>query len=209
MRVHLGNIPEISPFDPEAEGLHSIRSPRAAMSHLLASMTGLFLLIVPITAICLVLSIFAIPNPDVPPQYNPPIAWGAVAAALLLYIPLHELLHLLWHPQSGRSDQSILVIWPAKLLFGVYYEGCMTRARWMLMRIAPFLFLSAIPAAVIAVFQYVAFTHASRTFLEVLLCVNGVGSGADVAAMVIVMTQVPRSASLCFRGGKAYWRQPA
>ncbi len=83
----------------------------------------------------------------------------------------------------------------------------MSRTRWLLMRIAPFVFFSVIPAAFIAVFQYVTFTHASKTFLEVTLCINSVGSGADVAAMFLVLTQVPRSASLCFRGGKAYWRQ--
>lgn len=207
MRVHFGNLTGIAGFDPAAEGLHDIRGPKATLSHFVASLTGLFLLVVPITGLCLVLSMFAIPNPNVDPNYVPPVHWGAVVAACLSYIPLHELLHLVWHPRFGISDQSILVIWPTKLLFGVYYEGCMSRTRWLLMRLAPFVFLSVIPAAFIAIFQYVAFTHASKTYLEVMLCLNGVGSGADVAGMFLVLSQVPRSASLCFRGGRAYWRQ--
>ena len=206
MQVLLGSIPEIAGFEPEAAGLHKIGGPGATISHLLASLIGLFLLEVPIAGLCLILSIFAIPNPDVDPNYIPPVAWGAAALAMLSFIPLHELLHLIWHPQSGRSERSILVIWPTKLLFGVYYEGCMSRTRWMLMRIAPFVFLSILPAVFIAIFQYVAFSHMSKTYLEVLMLLNTVGSGADVAAIFVVASRVPRSASLCFRGGKAYWR---
>ncbi len=207
MQVIFGSIPEIAGFDPEAAGLHKIRGPSAAISHLLASLIGLFLLVVPITGLCLVLSNFAIPNPDVDPNYVPPVAWGAAFLAMFSFIPLHELLHLIWHPWFGRSDQSILVIWPTKLLFGVYYEGCMSRTRWLLMRIAPFVFLSILTAVFIALFQYVAFSHMSKTYLEVLMVLNAVGSGADVAAIFLVASQVPQSASLCFRGGKAYWRQ--
>jgi putative zincin peptidase len=207
MKVLLGSIPEIAGFDPETAGLHKIGGPGATISQLLASLIGLFLLVVPIAGLCLILSIFAIPNPDADPNYTPPVAWGAAVLAMLSFIPLHELLHLIWHPRFGRSDRSILVIWPIKLLFGVYYEGCMSRTRWLLMRIAPFVFLSILPAIFIALFQYVAFSHMSKTYLEVLMVLNTVGSGADVAAIFLVVSQVPRSASLCFRGGKAYWQQ--
>jgi hypothetical protein len=207
MRVHLGNIPEITGSDPEAQGLHVIRSPSSSLSHLLASLTGLFLLVMPITGLCLVLSTFAIPNPDLDPNYVPPVAWGAAFLAMLSFIPLHELLHLIWHPRFGTSDQSILVIWPSRLQFGVYYEGCMSRTRWLLMRIAPFVFLSIFPAVFIAIFQYVAFSHITKTFIEVVMVLNTVGSGADVAAIFLVLSQVPHSASLRFREGKAYWQQ--
>ncbi len=207
MRVHLGNIPEVVGTDPQPEGLRAIQGPRPLMGHLLGSLTGLFLLVVPITGICLILSIFAIPNPNADPHYAPPVAWGAVVLAWLCYIPLHELLHLVWHPRFGASEQSILVVWPRKLQFGVYYEGCMSRTRWLLMRLAPFMFLSVIPASFDAIFQNVAFTHASKTFIEVVMVLNTVGCGADVAAVFLVMRQVPRSAHLCFRGGRAYWQE--
>ncbi len=207
MKVHLGSIPEIAGFDPETAGLHRIGGPSATIGHLLASLIGLFLLVVPIAGLCLILSIFAIPNPDIDPNYTPPAAWGMAVLAMLSYIPLHELLHLIWHPGFGGSDQSILVIWPTKLLFGVYYEGCMSRTRWLFMRIAPFVFLSILPAVFIAIFQYVALSHMSTTYLEVLMVLNTVGSGADVAAIFFVASRVPHSASLCFRGGKAYWQQ--
>jgi len=74
------------------------------------------------------------------------------------------------------------------------------------MRMAPLLCMSLIPAVVLAVFRNVPFSHVVRTSLEVLLVVNGVGSGGDAVAMLLVLRQVPPSASLCFRGGRAYWK---
>jgi hypothetical protein len=207
MRIHFGNIPEIAADRPEAEGLRPIRGPKTSASYLLASLAGFLLLVGPVLGLCVVLSFFAIPGVEPPPgSLPPPVPWAAVVLVLLLYIPLHELLHLVLHPGWGFSDRSVLVIWPTKLRFGVYYEGCMSRTRWLLMRLAPFVALSLIPAGLVAIFQDALFGHAVRTSLEVLLTVNGVGSGGDVVAMMLVLFQVPRSASLCFRGGRAYWK---
>ncbi len=206
MKILYGNVPVAVAASPEAdEGLHPIHGPNKAWSTWIATFTG-FLLILPLTLICLGLSTFAIPGT---PGSTQPVAWGAVVAAIVSYIPLHELLHLVWHPRLGASDRSFLVIWPTKLQFGVYYEGCMSRARWLLMRLAPLLLLSVLPAAFWAVFRYVALTRLTSTFLAVMTILNCVGSGADVAGCFVVLSQVPRSAVLCFRGGKAYWMEAA
>ena len=42
--------------------------------------------------------------------------------------------------------------------------------------------------------------------LSVLMTVNTLGSGADVIAAILVLSQVPPKACLCFRAGRAYWR---
>ena len=206
MKIHIGNIQEIPDFQPEAEGLRSIRGPKASMSFLIAGLTGFLLLICPLMLLCLVLSYFALPNVETMQGPHPPSPWGAVLLTLLLYIPLHELIHLIWHPHQGFSNQSILVLWPSKLRFGVYYEGCMSRTRWLIMRISPFVVLSLIPASLLSIFQNIPFNNFIQTGLEVLMVVNGVGSGGDVIAMLLVLFQVPRSAVMCFRGGRAYWR---
>ena len=206
MRIHFGNIPPIAEVQPEAEGLRDIRGPKASAGYWLAGLTGFLLLLGPIMGLSLILSLFAIPSMDTTPRAYIPSPWGAVVLALILYIPLHELLHLVWHPRMGLSDQSVFIIWPAKLNFGVYYEGDMSRTRWLVMRIAPFIVLSLIPDGVLAIFQNVPWNHFIQTILEVLLVVNGVGSGGDVIAMLLVLFQVPPSALLIFRGGRAYWK---
>jgi len=132
--------------------------------------------------------------------------WGVVVMALLLFIPLHELLHAIWHPQLGLSPQTVMVIWPRKLRFGVYYEGCMTRRRWLLMRLAPLMFLSVMPIGLLTLFHYVPGAFGLEIFLQVLMLVNGIGSGGDVVAVIWVLFQVPPKSQICFCGGKAYWK---
>ncbi len=202
MKILFGGVPALEEPDAEAEELHLVRGPGKTRSLWIATFTG-FLLILPLAGICLLLSLVAIPGTPIPPQ---PVDWPAAFTAIICYIPLHELLHLVWHPRFGASDQSFLVIWPTRLQFGVYYEGCMSRARWLVMRLAPLVLLSLIPVMYDAIFQYVAFTKPTKTFLDVVILLNCVGSGADVAACFVVLSQVPRSALLCFRRGRAYWK---
>jgi hypothetical protein len=206
MKIHVGNIPEIADFQPEAEGLQSIRGPKSSAGFLIAGLTGFLLLFCPILVLCQFFSYFAIPSTEALQGNQPPPPWGAVLLTLLLYIPLHELVHLVFHPRFGFSDESILILWPSKLRFGVYYEGCMSRTRWLLMRISPFVVLSILPAILLSIFQNVPFNNFLQTSLEVVMVVNGVGSGGDVIAMLLVLFQVPRSAVMCFRGGRAYWK---
>ncbi len=213
MRIHLGDIPNTPAGPPDAEGLHPIRGPRPSLGYLLAGLAGLFLLAA-ILGLIFFLTFVVLPAP-VPPtaQAAPapvqlPTPWAAIILTLLLSIPLHELLHLLWHPGWGLSASSVLVLWPAKLRFGVYYEGDMSRTRWLLMRLAPLAILSLLPAVLLTACPDMPLGHAARTAVEVLTTVNGVGSGGDVLAMLLVLFQVPASARLCFRSGRAYW-QPA
>jgi hypothetical protein len=132
--------------------------------------------------------------------------WGSVLMALLLFIPLHELLHTIWHPQLGLSSKTVMVIWPKKLRFGVYYEGCMTRRRWLLMRITPLMVLTVLPVGLLTLFRYLPVPFAFETFLQVMMLVNGIGSGGDVVAVIWVLFQVPSRAQIGFFSGKAYWR---
>ena len=192
-----------------AEGLTRIHSPSTRLGYLLAGLVGLALpavLFVGLVAI----SFYSLARGGgaqaAPPAVDPPTPWGAVILALLLFIPLHELVHALVHPGLGLSPRTVVVLWPAKLRFGVYYEGCMSRRRWLVMRLAPLACLSVIPVLLLTVFKVVPASFAVEIFLQVLVLVNAVGSGGDLVAAVWVLAQVPAGGQICFRGGKAYWR---
>ena len=115
--------------------------------------------------------------------------WGAVVSVLVVYIPLHEALHLLGQPSWGRSDQSVVVLWPARLRFGVYYEGCMSRRRWLAMRLAPMFVLSVLPAALLALMKLWPLNVELEIGLQVLMLVNALGSGGDVVAALLVLRE--------------------
>ena len=201
----MGSLPENQGRLPEMEGWHRLHSPSSRVGYLLAGLVGLLFPLV-LCGWLIVVSTLAGQREAGETLVQPSTPWSVVALALLLYIPLHELLHALWHPQLGLSPQTVMVIWPRKLRFGVYYEGCMTRQRWLAMRLAPLIVLVALPVGLLTLFHYVPVPFALETFLQVLMLVNGIGSGGDVVAVVWVLRQVPPKTQICFCGGKAYWR---
>ena len=124
----------------------------------------------------------------------------------VIFIPLHEFIHLLGQPERGMSSRSVLTVWPAKLRFGVYYEGCMSRRRWLVMRLAPILVLSVLPACVVALLLMRPGIPDVVVGLQVMMVLNALGSGGDTLAAVVVLRQVPPAAQMCFKSGRADWR---
>lgn len=190
---------------PVESGLTRIHSPGSRTGYLLAGLAGLLVpaaLFVCLSAVSLLTVGIEAGNDGA----ESPMPWWAAILALLLFIPLHELGHAILHPGFGLSPQTTVVLWPAKLRFGVYYEGCMSRRRWLIMRLAPLACLTVIPVLLLTVFSVTPAWFALEIFLQVLVLVNGIGSGGDVVAAIWVLFQVPAGAEICFRSGKAYWR---
>ena len=204
VRLQLGNIPQVEGPSPEALGWRAICSPRARRVYWLAALVGLVLL----TGLCAGLGTWslALGNTGGATANDAASPWVVTLVVLASYIPLHELLHLLGQPGWGRSDRSMVVLWPAKLRFGVYYEGCMSRRRWLGMRLAPLVVLSVLPACALALGQVQPLSPDVEVGLSVLMVANTLGSGGDVIAAILVLRQVPSTASLCFQAGRAYWR---
>lgn len=208
MRLHFGDLPAAAEPRPAPEGWHRIRSPGSGLGYLLAGIAGFVFPLLLILGLS-ILSLLVQPVESAATPVDAGTPWIAVILALLLFIPLHELSHALWHPDRGSSSRTALVLWPAKLRFGVYYEGCMTRRRWLAMRLAPLFLLSVLPAVLLALFYWLPVAYPLQVFFEVLLLVNGIGSGGDIIAAIWVLRQVPAGAGICFADGKAYWRAPS
>lgn len=207
MKVRFGSLPDDASGPPEAAGWQRLRGGPAdpRLGAALIVLTALAVTCAQFTLL-IGIAILAAPWAPPPPETYPPTPWLAIALTALLSIPAHELLHLLWHPGGGLSDRSLLVLWPAKLQFGVYYEGCMSRRRWLAMRAVPFLVLSALPTAALAALTNVPMDDTLRACLSILALVNSVGSAADLLAMIVVLRQVPPGGELNFQRGKAYWQ---
>jgi hypothetical protein len=205
MRLQLGEVTRKEESCQLAEDWHAIRTPILKVGYWLAAVIGLTL----VGGLCVMLGMWSSKVGErggiatAGDSANP---WIVSIIVLVLFIPLHELVHLLCQPQWGASNRSVVVFWPARLRFGVYYEGCMSRSRWLGMRMAPFAILSLLPVCVLALLQFVPQIADLEVGLFILMVVNTLGSGGDVIAALAVMTQVPRSAQLCFQDGQAYWR---
>lgn len=203
MRVHFGDFSRVEEGTPETQGWRAIRSPSTRLVYWLAALAGLGLL----GGLCMGLGLWSLALGDLglATAEDSATPWGTILGVLVVYIPLHELLHLLGQPEWGRSSRSVVVIWPARLRFGVYYEGCMSRRRWLVMRLAPLIVLSVLPAGLLALMQLWPLSVAAEIGLQVLMLVNTLGSGGDVIAALLVVSQVPPMGRLCFQEGRAYW----
>jgi hypothetical protein len=205
LRLHFGNLSEDQGGPPKLEKWKRLHSPSSRLSYLLVGLIGL--MVPNLFCVWLIFtSVLAEQNKGGETVVDTSTPWGAVLLALLLFIPLHELLHVVWHPQLGLSPRTVLVIWPRKLRFGVYYEGSMTRRQWLFMRITPLMVLTVIPVGLLTLFRYLPVPFALETFLQVMMLVNGIGSGGDVVAVIWVLFQIPSKSQIGFFGGKAYWR---
>ena len=85
----------------------------------------------------------------------------------------------------------------------MYYEGDLTRWRWLAMRAAPFLLLSLASAFLLLVSSGLSLEAESG--LSLLMILNALGSGGDALALLLILRQVPASGRLRFRDGRARW----
>lgn len=207
MRIQWGSLPEVPEPQPVGAAWQPIHGPSQRWGYVLAVLTGLLLTFVLLTGIIL-FALSATPGPEPVAALPTPSPWVIVLLTMVLSVPAHELLHLVWHPRFGLSSGSVIVVWLRRLRFGVYYEGEMSRTRWLLMRITPFVVLSLLPTLLFILFPNAAWGFRLETSLAILLLVNGLGSGGDVVAMLVILFQIPAAARLGFFRGRAYW-QPA
>ena len=201
MRFQIGSFENDTPNI--CENWVRLVSPQSSKAYLKAGFAGI---LIP-GLLIFGLIVFSLVNPrqrQMEVDIQAPAPWGAVLLALLIYIPLHEIIHAIFQPGMGLTRRSVLVIWPRKLRLGVYYDGCMLRWQWIIMRLAPVICLSFVPAGLLILFNYVAVSNSVEIFMQVLMLVNGIGSGGDVLAVGWVLLNVPRNTKICFANGQAY-----
>ena len=192
VHLHYGAVPENNDFNPEAEGWHSIREPGPIAMQFIAIPVAFILLF--IWAVCL-LSIQQDPS-------SLPVPRMDINALAILFslIPAHELLHALTHPVWGASPNSIIGLWWSKGLFYAHYEGEMSRNRFLLVFIMPFIVLGVLPTMLIMMIpELMQSLIWLSLFGSILACGDLVGVG-------LIFFQVPGSAIVRNKGWKTYWK---
>lgn len=210
MRIHWGAIPAAADFQPEADGWSPIHEPSPVLMQFIAVPLG----VVIVGLLGSVLH-FAAPRgicghgsvsfrgSDVL------IVLGGMAAVLILFIAAHEMIHALVHPARGRTDKTIIGIWPSRLLFYAHYEGALSRARFLAVFAAPLVVLSFCSLPFIALMDAWGKWPAFEICLTVLSLVNGLASAGDALGMILIASQVPATAVVRNRGWRTYWKLPA
>ena len=205
MRFHYGEIPKAADFDPGVEGWESIREPGPLLLNLLSIPTAILLLSLTIWLMmvagggeALVIwqesAIESASSPFLP-----------ILAIVILSIPVHELMHALAHPHYGLSSNSILGLWLSRGLFYAHYEGEMSRNRFLMILAFPYLILSLLPIASIALIGLAA-PATVPTYLAVAALINSILVSGDAVGFVLLLSQVPSAAVVRNKGWRSYWR---
>lgn len=205
MRIQIGEPPASTESPLHEQGWRRVEGPKSSSAYLGAALIGIALTSM-LLALIIAASILSPAENSNGPEADQATPWAVIILTLPLSIAAHELIHIALHPDHGLSPASILVIWPRRLRFGAYYEGFMTRSRWLTMRLAPLAILTFLPAAIMMAAPTPR-SIAVETSLALLLLVNALGSGGDILAAIWVLLHLPPQATLRFHQGKAYWTQ--
>ena len=122
-----------------------------------------------------------------------------VLVVVALLIAVHEALHALAHPSFGLSRRSTVGFWPSRVLFYAHYEDCLPRNRFIFILLLPTLVLSFLPLLLASALNI------KSGWLLFIACSNALLAGGDILGVLLLMVQVPASATVQNEGYKTYW----
>lgn len=194
MRWHRQNgFPDNPDFEPEIEGgWYKLPEPPAEQLQRHASLA---------LAITLPLLLFAwglLPGRD---GLRDIAMAGAAAIVLLLpLVVLHEGIHLLLHPGMGRSDQSVVGGSTKHGALYAMYFGEMSRARYVVVLLGPFIVLTVLPWLVCL------WRGEFVPWAAGLSVLNGMFACGDLMGAWFILRGSPKGARLRNRGYYTWWR---
>ena len=193
MRFRVGPIPESEGFHPAEDGWTALKEPSPWLAQLFALPIALALGAVVVAAW------FGI---SVEFTTRPMSGWE-LAATLILVIPLHEFVHLVFHPGRGVSPRTIVGVWPSKLVFYVHYDEAVSRDRFVVILFAPLFLLTVLPMLFCALFRV---APGPVLFLTI---VNAMAACVDVLGALMLLVQVPRGATVRNLVYRTWWTSAA
>ena len=131
----------------------------------------------------------------------------ALSLAFPVLIVVHEMIHAWVHPHFGRTAESVVGVWPSRLVFYAAFTGAHSRDRFIAILGAPFLCITLLPLAVGALcgHQLPAAVLYLAAYVSVL---NALCACGDLFAIAMLFAQVPRTAETRNQGWRTYWRLP-
>jgi len=204
MRLIKGETPLIPDFYPEEQGWTSLKEPDVNTLQFIAIPGGLALILITILAVMTVM-----PLQELLHGLKLFAKTFIFLAVIIVMIPVHELLHALCHPQFGFSRETIIGVWPEKMLFYAHYMGELSRNRFLLVFAAPWLGLTALPVLIIAAWRIFMPELESPVLgqLAMIALTGSLLSSGDIIGFSLILKQVPANAIVKNQGYKTWWKQ--
>ncbi|ETI70882.1 DUF3267 domain-containing protein [Neobacillus vireti] len=117
---------------------------------------------------------------------------------IFLMLIIHEFIHLFFIPNFIKSKDTYMGL----TFFGgyVHTEQSLTKARFLLISIAPFVILSILLPLILGIFGQLT---GSLMFFIIL---NSMGACVDILGFMLVLVQVPKEGVIRINGTRTYWK---
>lgn len=192
MKFHVGSIQEKS---IEGDNWIVVRKPTIKKWQFLVAPIGLFNLF-----LFIVLWRIFTPAIDVFESVSFPVTPIIFLLSLIGLLVIHEFVHTLFHPQMGFSKKSFIGFWPSKMLLYSIYNGKVSRKKFIIILLMPFIIISFIPL-LLAIFK-----DYFNIFLAYITIANAFVSAGDISEIIIVLKQVPSNSIIVRSGWDYYWK---
>ena len=197
VKFHWGAIPE-DDFDPD-ETWRAIREPDPIRMQLIATPIGIGLL-----AIFLFLWPQATELRPISIAKEGRILFViATIFSIPLLIIVHELLHAAAHPRYGLSPESIIGVWPQRLLFYAHFCGELSRNRFLVVFAMPFVAISVFPLVLAWLGLLSPLVSSIFAWFSIW---NALFACGDALGFFLILWQVPAHSIVRNKGWRTYWK---
>jgi hypothetical protein len=111
---------------------------------------------------------------------------------------VHELIHLLFIPNSFKSDSVYINL--TCFGEGVHTTDELSKNRVCLMYIAPFVFLSVVLNVILGIMGLYSIP------VMIFIFLNSIGCSEDILELIFILSQVPKNAKIVNNGVHTYFR---
>ncbi|AQA19061.1 hypothetical protein BST95_13245 [Halioglobus japonicus] len=122
-----------------------------------------------------------------------------VLLVIVFLVPIHELLHAAIYPLGNRRE-ILFGYWPEMFVFYASYQGRLSRNRWLLVYVFPFVVLSFVPLLIVLFFSV-------PPWLAVSSIINAGASVGDLVAVAMILRQVPSQSVIVQNGWDTFWQR--
>jgi hypothetical protein len=195
MRFVCGPIPPSSVLNPQAQGWTRLREWGAGRLAVIAVLLGLPFLIAAIM-------VLGTMKHEVREFFRlAPLLRGIYLLALLLMVPMHELVHALAYGKGLGSPHLIVGFWPRHGLAYAIFDSPLPRNRVLGMLVAPVLTLSVLPLLCLPWLHGVPWV-----LVLVFSLLHAATCGGDLIVLVQLLAQVPSQSQVHNYGWQTYWK---
>lgn len=197
MRFHCGPPPPVPDFQPLEQGWTALREPSPFLLNLIAGPVGIALGVVVALGWGINSLSYQFPSGD---PVAPLIFLGCVLAGLAGLVLVHEMIHAFGYPRCGFTSDTLIGVWPTKLLFYAIYLGELPRNRLLLVYLLPLLVITVLPLVVCRGLGL------NQPLVAAFSIINAMFAGGDVTCFLLIVCQVPAAARLRNQGWQTWWK---